>query len=67
MKFAILVLGIISAILWLLAATVRIPYGFDTDERRHRKEKRVGWLNALAAIFSAATAIASAFSNERTN
>lgn len=63
MKCAVLVSGIVSAFLWLAAALVHIPYGFDTDEARHKAEKKVGWLNATAAIFSALTAILSTFSN----
>jgi hypothetical protein len=63
MKFATLILGVASAALWLAAAFVKIPFGWDTDTARHAAEKKVGWLNASAAIFSAATAICSAFSN----
>jgi hypothetical protein len=63
MKIATLILGILSAGLWFAAALVKIPYGYDTDLARHIAERRVGWLNAAAASFSAATAICSAFSN----
>jgi hypothetical protein len=62
LKTVTVVLGVISATLWLAAALVRIPYGWDTDEARHAAEKKIGWLNAAAAFFSAATAICSAFS-----
>lgn len=63
MKWITLALGIVSAALWLAAAMVKIPFGWSTDEARHAAEKKVGWLNATAAAFSAATAVASAFSN----
>jgi len=63
MKWVVLVLGLISAGLWLVAARVQIPTGWSTDVARGAAERRVGWLNAAAAIFSAATAIASAFSS----
>ena len=63
MKIATVIAGLISAGLWLMAAFIRIPSGWDTDAERSKAERKIGRLNAAAATASAATAILSAFSN----
>ena len=64
MKYAALVFGILSAALWLWSGLTRLPAktwnDFATFENRLRK---VGYINAAAAVCSAISILLSTFSN----
>lgn len=57
------VFGVLSGILWLGSAFVKMPFGYDNDIELMRAYTKASWINASAAICSAVSVIAANAAN----
>jgi hypothetical protein len=51
--------GVLSVIFWLWSAVQQPKFGYDSDAELQKIFKRIGWLNAIAAVLSAISVLAS--------